>query len=128
MNVGTGTVAAQFLFWEYMFRMLGIVSLQCITCSCGVMEHKIYSIYVTFDDFEEIRLLNYDIMYFECVPGIHPVVFHAAKGDRESCGPEQTSHCTENPLYVFPEKELRGLSPNSYIHVSDRSTYLAAVK
>jgi hypothetical protein len=22
------------------------------------------------------------------------------------------------PIYVFPEKELRGLSPNSYIHVS----------
>jgi hypothetical protein len=25
-------------------------------------------------------------------------------------------HCTENPIYVFPEKELRSLSPNSYIH------------
>ncbi len=27
-------------------------------------------------------------------------------------------HCTENQIYVFPEKELRGLSPNFYIHVS----------
>jgi hypothetical protein len=26
--------------------------------------------------------------------------------------------CTENPIYLFPEKELRGLSPNSYIHIS----------
>ncbi len=26
--------------------------------------------------------------------------------------------CTEYPIYVFPEKELRGLSPNSYIHMS----------
>ncbi len=25
-------------------------------------------------------------------------------------------HCTENPIYVFPEMKLRGLVPNSYIH------------
>ncbi len=28
------------------------------------------------------------------------------------------SHCNENPIYVFPEKELGGLSPNFHIHVS----------
>ncbi len=28
------------------------------------------------------------------------------------------TYCTYNPIYVFPEKEFRGLSPNSYIHVS----------
>jgi hypothetical protein len=27
-------------------------------------------------------------------------------------------HCTENPIYAFPEMKLRGLVPNSYIHVS----------
>ncbi len=26
-------------------------------------------------------------------------------------------HCNENPIYVFPEKEMRGLSPNFHIHV-----------
>ncbi len=29
-----------------------------------------------------------------------------------------TTHCTENHIYVFPEMKLRGLVPNSYIHVS----------
>ncbi len=28
------------------------------------------------------------------------------------------SHSTENPIYVFPEMNLQGLIPNSYIHVS----------
>ncbi len=29
MNVGIGTVAAQFLSWEYLIRIFGIVSFQC---------------------------------------------------------------------------------------------------
>ncbi len=28
------------------------------------------------------------------------------------------THCNENPIYVFPEKELRGLSPIFHIYLS----------
>jgi hypothetical protein len=31
--------------------------------------------------------------------------------------PYYLMHCNENPIYVFPEKELRSLSPNFHIHV-----------
>ncbi len=36
-------------------------------------------------------------------------------------------HCTENRIYVFLEKELRGLSPNSYIHVSVSDLYTSRI-
>ncbi len=36
-------------------------------------------------------------------------------------------HCTENPIYVFPEIKLRGLIPNSYIHVSVSDLYIPRI-
>jgi hypothetical protein len=33
------------------------------------------------------------------------------------------SHCNENSIYAFPEKELSGLSPNFHIHVSVSDLY-----
>ncbi len=38
-----------------------------------------------------------------------------------------TVHCTENPIYVFPEKKLRSLVPNYYIHVSVRDLYIPRI-
>jgi hypothetical protein len=31
---------------------------------------------------------------------------------------QEQLHCKEISIYLFPEKELRGLSPNFHIHVS----------
>ncbi len=49
---------------------------------------------------------------------------------------EYSSHCNENPIYVFQFWKLRGSSPNfshscvceRFIYSHDRSTYLAAAK
>ncbi len=39
----------------------------------------------------------------------------------------ETSHCDENLGYVFPEKELRGFSPNIHIHVSVSDLYIPRI-
>ncbi len=36
-------------------------------------------------------------------------------------------HCTENIIYVFPEKELCDLSHSSYIHVSVSDLYIPRI-
>jgi hypothetical protein len=36
-------------------------------------------------------------------------------------------HCTENPIYVFPEMKLRGLVTNSYIYVSESDLYIPRI-
>jgi hypothetical protein len=36
-------------------------------------------------------------------------------------------HCTENPIYVFPDMKLCGLVPNSYIHISVSDLYIPRI-
>jgi len=36
-------------------------------------------------------------------------------------------HCKENPIYVFLFRELRGLSPNFYMHVSVCDLYISRI-
>ncbi len=36
-------------------------------------------------------------------------------------------HCNKNPIYVFPKKDLRGLSPNFHIHVSVCDLYIPTI-
>jgi hypothetical protein len=36
-------------------------------------------------------------------------------------------HCTENRIYIFPKKEIRGVSPNSYILVSVSDLYIPTI-
>jgi hypothetical protein len=36
-------------------------------------------------------------------------------------------HCTENPIYVFPEMKLSGLVPNAHIHVSVSDLYIPRI-
>ncbi len=55
MNVGTGTVAAQLLFWEYLFQIFGIVSLQCTANEGPVRVH--YKCLVPIYVFLEMKLL-----------------------------------------------------------------------
>jgi hypothetical protein len=39
----------------------------------------------------------------------------------------ESLHCSENPIYVFSEKELRGLSLNFHIHVSVSDLYIPRI-
>jgi hypothetical protein len=42
-------------------------------------------------------------------------------------GTVNSMHCNKNPIYVFPEKELRSLNPNFHIHVSVCDLYIPRI-
>jgi hypothetical protein len=41
--------------------------------------------------------------------------------------PTLQRHYTENSKHIFPEKELRGLTPHFYIHVSASDLYIPTI-
>ncbi len=48
---------------------------------------------------------------------------HASSGNPR----HSLTHPTESPIYAFPEMKLRGLIPNSYIHVSVSDLYISTL-
>jgi hypothetical protein len=51
---------------------------------------------------------------------------HCHVNQRE-CTHHTTVHCKEILVYIFPEKELRGLGPNFHIHVSVSDLYIPTI-
>jgi hypothetical protein len=66
--------------------------------------------------------------FFVVAPGVLAVAYcyNRAK-DNRSYAHSGRSHCTANPIYVFPEMKLGGLVPNSYIHVSVSDLYIPRI-
>jgi hypothetical protein len=58
------------------------------------------------------KLYKYTIGH-TCRSTVHHGLY---KGEGRLCH-RVNVHCTKNPIYVFQKMKLRGLIPNSYIHV-----------
>jgi hypothetical protein len=91
-------VAAEFLFWEYLFPILGLGSLHCallnILCaSCHIMY----------------------VFWTNCLPVLLCLL------------PALQRQNTEISKQIFPEKEYRGLSPNFHIYTSVSDLYISTI-
>jgi hypothetical protein len=68
----------------------------------------------------------------EAVPGHLPGLRQLPAASYSGLPPEQVcgtlhKYYTENSKHIFPEKELRGLSPSSYMHVSVCDLYIPTI-
>jgi hypothetical protein len=121
MNVEIGTEAPIFLFWEYLFQIFGILPLQC---GCKYLPPLLSS-----------RLLILPPLFLTIVNTVFPyrlwlqllsTIIISFAHSCEISSPSSTL-CKENPLYVFPEKKLLGISPNFHIDVSVSDLYTPTI-
>jgi hypothetical protein len=59
----------------------------------------------------------------------HPLFSNIFSGHCQTDGTKdiRITHCKENPIYVFLSWELRGLGPNSHIHVTVSDLYIPRI-
>jgi len=66
--------------------------------------------------------LSYSKYFFSIpiflLPIVHPHLTMLHRGRKRPLRMLVDSHCKENPIYEFPEKKLRSLSPNFHVHIS----------
>ncbi len=58
MNVGIGTVGVQFLSWEYLFRIFGIVSFQCRAKRMEDTKVKVVVVKESFPNYHFLLFVN----------------------------------------------------------------------
>jgi hypothetical protein len=82
-------------------------SLLCLTmCHCCVVYGAFFDVFVVFSlkmNDQNLKFYILRFMYYSGLP--YGAIL-------------KPMHCTENPIYVFPDMKLRSLVPTSYISVS----------
>jgi hypothetical protein len=70
MDVEIGTEVPIFLFWEYMFKILGILSLQCVPAAAGLYySTKLFPENLAYNYKNLVRVTYLDLfLLIGCIP------------------------------------------------------------
>ncbi len=115
MNVEIGTETAQFLFWEYLFWIYGIVSLQCMLvtpslkqdiCREKSRDRLLHTVFV--HSFLCFCLSFLCQLFYYCTElwihvKLYTVCFSSYTANE---GPARIQYKCLVPVYVFPERRL----------------------